>query len=126
MAGMFFTSDKNFRNTEKLLKRYLSGNLYQRLDSYGKRGVAALEQATPVDTSGTAKSWAYKVIKSKTNPGIQWYNTKENDGATIALLIQYGHATGTGGYVQGRDYINPAMRPVFDSILEDVLKEVRP
>lgn len=120
-----FSSTKDFKNTEKLLKKILSGSLYGRLEQYGKRGVAALEAATPVETSATANSWTYKVIKSKSNPGIAWYNTNENDDVSIALLIQYGHGTGTGGYVQGIDYINPAMRPVFDSILEDIIREVK-
>ena len=123
--GMYFSSTKDFPNTEKLLKKLLSGDLYRRLDKYGKKGVDALEAATPIETSKTANAWTYKVIRSKNNPGIAWYNTNENDGVSIALLIQYGHGTGTGGYVQGIDYINPAMRPVFDSILEDILKEVR-
>jgi hypothetical protein len=125
MSGIYFSSTKDFKNTEALLKKVLSGNLYKRLDRYGKLGVDALEQATPVDTSRTAGSWSYEVVKSKTNPGIKWYNSNDNDGVSIAVLIQYGHGTGTGGYVQGIDYINPAMRPVFDQILEEVLKEVR-
>ncbi len=87
-------------------------------------GVDALSSATPVDSSLTAKSWGYRVIKDRSRPGIEWYNTNIPGSTPVAILIQYGHATGTGGYVSGRDYINPAMRPIFDQIAVDVWKEV--
>lgn len=115
----------DFKNTEKFLKRASSGDFYSKLDAYGKTGVAALAKATPKESGETAQSWGYRVIRSRTNPGIEWYNTHVNDGAVIAILIQYGHGTGTGGYVQGRDYINPAMQPVFDKIADDIWKEVK-
>lgn len=124
--GMYFTSTKGFDNTEKMLKKLLSGGLYKRLESYGERGVDALERATPTESGTTAKGWYYKVVRSKKNPAIEWYNSNVEDGVVIALIIQYGHGTGTGGYVQGRDYINPAMRPVFDKILQEILEEVKP
>lgn len=119
-----FMVSGDFKNLEKFLKKASSGDIFSRLDRYGKIGVDALRKSTPKESGETAKSWGYRVIKSKTNPGIEWYNTHVNDGVQIAVLIQYGHGTGTGGYVQGRDYINPAMQPVFDKIAQDVWKEV--
>ncbi len=120
-----FTVTGDFKNLEKFLKKASSGDFFSRLDAYGKVGVDALSRATPKESGETAKSWGYRVIRSKDNPRIEWYNTHVNDGVVIAILLQYGHGTGTGGYVQGRDYINPAMRPVFDQLAEDVWKEVK-
>jgi hypothetical protein len=119
-----FTTHGDFKVIETFLKRVSTGDLYSQLDSYGQQGVEALRKATPKRSSETAESWGYRVIKSKTNPGIEWYNTHTNRGANIAILIQYGHGTGTGGYVQGIDYINPAMRPLFEKIADDIWKEV--
>lgn len=120
-----FTVHGDFKNTEKFLKRAMSGDFYSRLDSYGQRGVEALRKGTPKESGETANSWGYRVIRSKSNPGIEWYNTHVNKGAVIAVLIQYGHGTGTGGYVQGIDYINPAMRPIFEDIANEIWKEVK-
>lgn len=94
------------------------------LDKYGARGVSALSSATPVDTGQTAGSWSYKVSRSGSGATIAFYNSHENKGVNIAIILQYGHGTGTGGWVQGRDYINPAIQPVFDEIVEAVWKEV--
>lgn len=89
-------------------------------------GVAALSQATPKDTGQAAISWGYRVIKSAKHPGIEWFSTDiDANGTPIVILIQYGHATGTGGYVPGRDFINPTMQPIFDQIAEDVWKKVK-
>src|SRR5687768_8045256 len=107
------TSHGDFNNTNAFLKKFLSGDIYSDLNRYGQMGVDALSRSTPVDSSLTANSWAFRVIKGK-NPGIEWYNTNKVNGTSVAILIQYGHGTGTGGYVQGRDFINPAMRPIFD------------
>jgi hypothetical protein len=120
-----YTASGDFSKTESFLKRISSGDIYSKLHQYGKMGVDALSKATPKESGDTAKSWGYRIIKSRVNPGIEWYNTNVNDGANIAILIQYGHGTGTGGYVQGRDYINPAMRPIFDKIAEEIWKEVK-
>lgn len=88
-------------------------------------GVAALEQATPKETGETAISWKYRIVRGKTFIRIEWYNTHlDVNGTMIAVLIQYGHGTGTGGYVVGRDYINPAMRPLFDKFVIDIWKKV--
>lgn len=118
------SSRGDFKNTKNWLAKVSRGDPFAELDRYGKLGVAALAQATPVDSSLTANSWAYRIIKGK-RPGIEWYNTNETStGTPVAILIQYGHGTGTGGYVAGRDYINPAMRPIFDKIAADVWKKV--
>ena len=94
------------------------------LDKYGREGVAALSSATPVETGLTASSWEYKIKNSGSSASIEFHNSNINNGVPIAIILQYGHGTGTGGWVQGRDYINPAIRPVFDKIVEDVWKEV--
>ena len=94
------------------------------LDKYGRIGVEALAAATPVDTGRTAQSWEYKIKHTATGASLEFWNYNINDGVPIALILQYGHGTGTGGWVEGRDYINPALRPVFDSILNDVWKEI--
>lgn len=94
------------------------------LDKYGREGVAALSSATPVETGLTASSWEYKIKHSGSSASIEFSNSNINNGVPIAIILQYGHGTGTGGWVQGRDYINPAIRPVFDKIVEDVWKEV--
>lgn len=121
-----FTSSGDFKNTERFLKKAMDGDIFEGLERYGQQGVDALAKATPVDTGKTAASWGYRVIRSKTRPGIEWYNTNVKDGGVnVAILIQYGHGTGTGGYVQGRDYINPGLRPLFDQIADNVWKQVK-
>lgn len=95
------------------------------LDKYGKMGVAALESATPKDTGKTAASWYYRINNSNGKAVLSFHNSNIQNGVPIAIIIQYGHATGTGGYVEGRDYINPAIRPVFDKLAAEILKEVR-
>lgn len=94
------------------------------LDKYGKEGVAALASATPVDSGLTANSWYYEVEKGRGSATITFYNSNVQNGILIAIILQYGHATGTGGWVAGRDYINPAIQPVFDKIAENAWREV--
>lgn len=94
------------------------------LDKYGKQGVAALSSATPVDTGLTASSWYYRIERSGSTISITFLNSNVQNGVPIAVILQYGHGTGTGGWVQGRDYINPALRPIFDKIADDAWKEV--
>jgi hypothetical protein len=94
------------------------------LDKYGREGVAALASATPVDTGTTASSWKYEIERSSDRVAISFSNTNIQNGVPIAIILQYGHATGNGGYVQGRDYINPAIQPLFDKIAENAWKEV--
>ena len=115
----------DFKKTEKFLKKIQNGSIYDRLNYYGKMGVEALAKNTPKDTGLTASSWGYKVEKTKDTATITWTNKNIQGGyANIALLLQFGHATRNHGYVQGRDYINPAMKPVFEKIEKDLWNEV--
>lgn len=115
----------NFNNLEKFLNKVSGSGYLNILDQYGQEGVQALASATPKDSGKTAGSWDYEIERSATVTRISWFNTNVNQDVNIAIILQYGHGTGTGGYVQGRDYINPAMRPVFDRIAEEAWKEVR-
>ncbi|HHW90655.1 MAG TPA: HK97 gp10 family phage protein [Clostridiales bacterium] len=94
------------------------------LDKYGREGVAALASATPIDSGQTAKSWHYKIIHKNGSVSITFYNSNIQNGVPIAIILQYGHATRNGGWVQGRDYINPAIRPIFDKIANEARREV--
>ena len=100
------------------------GDLFKVLDSYGREGVFALASATPVDSGLTSESWNYEIKRSRGSYSIIWSNSHVVDGTPVAIMLQYGHGTGTGGYVQGRDFINPAIRPVFDRIADKVWKAV--
>ena len=120
-----FVQHGNFSKTEKFFER--CKNLFHAgvLDKYGREGVAALSMATPVDTGKTAASWRYKIVSTKTSISIEWLNDNATEtGIPIAVLIQYGHGTGNGGYVRGRDFINPAIQPIFDKITDALWKEV--
>ena len=114
----------NFNNTLKFFDRTLNRSYIQILRMYGEKGVSALASATPVDTGKTAESWQYKIEQMKGSIRIYWTNTNVNNGVPIAIILQTGHGTGTGGYVQGRDYINPAIRPIFDNIANDVWRDI--
>ncbi len=116
---------KTARELDRLRKSVGGGTSSFDFNRYGKMGVDALARATPVDTSLTRNSWEYRIIKDRKNPGIEWYNTNVVNGIPVAILIQYGHGTGTGGYVVGRDYINPAMLPIFDMIADEIWKKVK-
>lgn len=94
------------------------------LNRYGREGVAALESATPVDSGLTARSWYYEIVRDNGRVTINFNNSNIQNGVPIAIILQYGHGTGTGGWVEGRDYINPAIQPVFDKIANDAWKEV--
>lgn len=94
------------------------------LDKYGREGVAALSSATPVKTGKTAASWTYEIERQNGSVSIVFHNTNINKGVPIAIILQTGHGTGTGGWVQGRDYINPAIQPIFDEIADSAWKEV--
>lgn len=115
----------SFSLIEAFLKRMEQREYLKVLDKYGQLGVEALAAATPVDTGETASQWTYEVSLSGGDIGIFWSNNNVNQGVNIAIILQYGHGTGTGGWVEGRDYINPALAPIFDKILEDVWEEVR-
>lgn len=118
------TSKGNFEKTDRFFKRMLRGEILRELDKYGEEGVKALADATPKDSGKTAASWDYKVEKTRDAYTIVWTNSNINDGVPIAIILQYGHGTRNGGYVEGRDYINPAIRPIFDAIAEAAWKEV--
>ena len=94
------------------------------LDKYGREGVAALASATPTESGKTADSWYYEVKRQNGSATISFYNSNVNEGVPIAIILQYGHGTGTGGWVEGRDYINPAIQPIFDKIVDNAWKEV--
>lgn len=111
--------------TYKFFKRAQSRSFFKKLDKYGQEGVAALSAATPVDTGKTAASWSYTISNTRDGVTITWKNSNVVNGVPIALILQYGHGTRNGGYVQGRDYINPAIRPVFDKILNSAWEEVK-
>lgn len=111
--------------TESWLDKIRKSNIMDQLDRYGQMGVDALSSATPIESGETAHSWYYTVKRSGGSFSIEWHNShKTATGTPVAILLQYGHGTGTGGYVQGRDFINPAMRPVMDKIAEEVWKVV--
>ena len=119
-----FKQKGSFKKTDTFLKKLLKRDFLSSLDKYGKMGVEALSAATPRDTGKTAESWGYKIEVSKTEVRLVWTNSNVNDGVNIAIILQYGHGTGNGGYVAGRDYINPALQPIFDEISNSVWKEV--
>lgn len=119
-----FIQKGDFRKTEKLLKKTFRKDFRKILDDYGKRGVQLLSDATPVETGETAISWGYEIIQNGSSISVQWHNYNVNKGVNIAIILQYGHATRSGGWVEGRDYINPALRPVFDELADKAWKEV--
>jgi hypothetical protein len=100
------------------------GDFFRGLDGLAQRGVDALESATPRDTGLAAGSWTYNISRTRGTLTISWNNTDVETGFPVAIMLQYGYGTGTGGYVQGRDYINPAMKPIFDEIADKVWKAV--
>lgn len=119
-----FTHKGDFSKTMSFLERARESVNLGILDKYGRKGVEALREATPRDTGKTAESWNYEIIRGNGEVRIVWTNSNTSNGIPIAVLIQYGHATGSGGYVEGRDYINPAMQPIFDAIAHDSWKEL--
>lgn len=119
-----FTSKGDFSRTFKFLNYMSNWKVDKVLQKYGQQGVAALASATPVDSGVTSNSWSYKIESSGSGATIYWENSHVNKGVNIAVILQFGHGTGTGGYVAGRDYINPAMRPIFDKIAEEAWREV--
>nr|DAG63255.1 MAG TPA: type I neck protein [Caudoviricetes sp.] len=119
-----FRQKGDFSKLTKFLERAKESVHLGDLDKYGREGVAALASATPVDTGLTANSWHYKIEQRSGSVSIVFYNSNIQNGVPIAIILQYGHGTRNGGWVQGRDYINPAIQPVFDKITEDAWREV--
>lgn len=122
--GISAFSRGTFALTQAFLKRLEEQRYLRVLSKYGEIGVQALSEATPKDSGITASSWSYEVKMKDGNPGIFWSNSNVNQGVNIAVILQYGHGTGTGGWVEGMDYINPALKPIFDKLIDDVWKEV--
>ena len=112
-------------DTEKYLKKIQTQHIEAILNKYGQEGVSALSAATPRDSGATAAAWGYEIEKDANGYSIHWTNDNINRNVNIAIILQYGHGTGTGGYVAGRDYINPAMAPIFDKIANDAWNEVK-
>lgn len=118
------TTRGSFKNIEAFLGRMKRREQFAQLEKYGPIGVSALAAATPKDTGDTAASWYYEIFNRAGYFSIRWANSHMEDGVSIAAIIQYGHGTGDGAYVQGIDYINPAMRQIFQDIADDMWKEV--
>jgi hypothetical protein len=118
------TQKGSFDNTERYLSRLKKADQFAFLNKYGNEGVVALSNATPRESGLTAESWYYSIVARKGYYSIRWHNRHVEDGIPIAVLIQYGHGTRTGGYVQGQDYIMPAIRPIFERILAEAMREV--
>lgn len=120
------TTRGSFNNAQTFLQRMKNREQFKALEKYGPIGVAALQQATPKESAQTANSWYYEIVNRPGYFAIHWLNSHIVEPGTIpvAVLIQYGHATGNGAYVQGQDYINPVMQPIFDQIANDMWKEV--
>ncbi|UNI72581.1 MAG: type I neck protein [Chaetfec virus UA24_144] len=114
----------DFKKVDTYFKKLKKFEIKRVLDKYGKQGVKALASATPTRTGKTASSWEYKVKASRGLYSITWSNTNVNRGVNIAIILQYGHGTRNGGYVQGRDYINPAMRGIFDQMADEAWREI--
>lgn len=114
----------DFKKTEKLLKKSFGRDYIGVLEKYGQEGVSSLSAATPVDSGLTAVSWSYEIIQNDSSISIIWKNTNENKGVNIAIILQYGHGTKNGGYVRGVDYINPALKPIFEKMADAAWKEV--
>lgn len=122
--GIEVRSSGSFDNTKRFLKSIVNGDIYSTLGRYGSAGVEALSAATPIDTGEAANSWYYEIERINKNWTISWFNRDVEGGAMVVLLLQYGHGTGTGGFVQGRDFINPAMRSIFDQIANEAWEAV--
>lgn len=114
----------DFSNTKKYLTNLKNISIKSILESYARKGLSALEDSTPIDTGTTANSWYYKIEEKKDKSKIIYCNSNVPDGVPIAIILQYGHATRTGGWVEGRDYINPAIQPIFDEIANSAWREV--
>lgn len=119
-----FRQKGDFSKATKFLEKAKKAATMKDLSKYGRAGVAALSSATPVDSGLTASSWYYEIKNQNGRISIDFCNSNINDGVPIAIILQFGHGTGTGGWVQGRDYINPAIQPIFDKIADEAWREV--
>lgn len=119
-----FVHKGNFKRINKFLLFASKFNIKTKLDKFGLIGVQALSSATPVESGKTASAWSYEISGSANSASIVWTNSNFNEGVNIAVILNFGHGTGTGGYVAGREYISPAIQPVFDEIANAAWKEV--
>ena len=119
-----FRQKGDFSKLTKFLERAKETVYLGDLNKYGRQGVAALAPATPIDSGETASSWYYEIENTKGSATITFYNSNVQNGVPIAIILQYGHGTRNGGWVEGRDYINPAIQPIFDQIVDDAWREV--
>ena len=119
-----FRHKGDFSNLTRFLEKVKETARLGDLDKYGREGVAALASATPIDSGETSNSWYYKIVNKNGSATITFYNSNIQNGVPIAIILQYGHGTRNGGWVQGRDYINPAIQPIFDRIVNDAWREV--
>lgn len=122
--GIQITEQGDWKSTEDWLRRMLRGDMFRTLGKFGQMGVTALAAATPVDSGVTAASWSYDMQLSATSFKMTWTNSHQVAGKPLVIMLQYGHGTNNGGYVQGHDYINPAIRPIFDQIEAEVRRVV--
>ena len=114
----------NFSKVTKFFNTLLDRKYLNKLDVYGQMGVEALQAATPEDSGETARSWSYEIKQDRNRTYLTWTNSHVEDGVNIAIILQYGHATRNGGWVEGRDYINPALQPLFDQMAQEIWSEV--
>lgn len=122
--GITFRHRGDFKKTERFLKKSIGKDYRQVLDRFGAQGVSALSAATPIETGETASSWSYEIIQNDNGISIVWNNSHVEKGVNIAVILQYGHGTRTGGWVEGVDYINPALKPIFEKLADAAWKEV--
>lgn len=126
MPMILYTSSGAFMKAQKKLMMMSSKSIVNALNKYGEQGVAALKAATPIETSASANAWYSKVATGGKMYRLSWHNDNlTDDGTPVVILIQFGHGTGTGGYVAGEDFINPAIKPIFDKIVAEIRREVK-
>lgn len=114
----------NFKHLDNFFERAKEGLYISKLDEYGRKGVEALRAATPVDTGMTANSWYYTIERTRNSVSLSFYNSNVHNGVPIAIILQTGHATRDGGWIEGIDYINPSIRPLFEELANNMWKEV--
>ena len=122
---VIFKHKGNFKRTDKFLKRVAVDDYIRVFEKYGREGVATLASVTPKDTGKTGQSWRYDINHTKKGITLTWSNTNTSDGVPVVILLEYGHATRSGGFVQGQKFINPAMKPLLDKMIPELWKEVR-